>query len=252
MKNKTPLTRRILFISALTSMATIAQADEVDFSSNMVSGQYQKCLIVALKPYMNMLKNNLIWADKTLGNSDQFSDSYPEEVPTLNINTSQDRYIQSISGMKVTTDSSASDDRSRDGYTAFYYEIKFEDLKSNEIGIGNPCSILSNHHVTLYPHYLNWSPENATNERKEVLLNGPAVFYMNTDIPGFSLQGDNNDGWNVETPNGGECMLDNSNIAMHNAFGIISTFNIGEAHDSMSDMLDPTVCAQSITNKDNS
>jgi hypothetical protein len=247
MNQKLKITRNLLLLTVLAS--SFAQADEIDFSSNMVSGQYQKCLIVALKPYMSMLKNNLIWADKTLGNSDASPNSSPEEVKTLNINTSQDRYIQSITGMKVTTDSNAANNNSKDGYTAFYYEIKFEDLKSSNIGKGNPCGILSNYHITLYPHYLNWSAQNAKADRKNVLLNGPAVFYMNTDIPGFSLQGEDNNGWNVEKAQGGACMLDNSNIALHNAFGIISTFNIGKSHNSKSDQLDPTVCAKSVINK---
>jgi hypothetical protein len=240
---------KILLATTLCCYSTLTQAADVDFSSNLVSGQYQKCIVTALKPYMNMLKNNLLWADRTLGDLGDNASSSPEAEPILDLNTSQDRYIKSIKGMKVSTDVKANNNNSNDGYTSYYYEIKFDDMADMKAANGTPCIVLSNHSYSIYPHYLNWSKENGKLANRSVLLNGPVTFYMNTDTPAFSLQGKNNNGYNGPKAKNGVCMLDNANTALHNAFSIAATFNIGQRHAEGDDTLDPNECFASVVSR---
>ncbi len=244
-----PKSYKIALIATLSCCATISLADEADFSSNLVTGQYQKCMVTALKPYMNMLKNNILWADRTLGDLGEKATSSPKSEPMLDLNTTQDRYIKSIKGMKVSTDTEANNGNSNDGYTSYYYEIKFEDMRTDKNASGNPCIVLANHSISLYPHYLNWSKNNAKWQNRGVLLNGPAIFYINTDVPGFSLQGENNNGWNGPEAKNGVCMIDNASTALHNSFGIAATFNVGKNHQSGKDTLDPNECFASVVSK---
>ena len=237
---------KIAIIATVSCFTSVSIANEADFSSNLVTGQYQKCMVTALKPYMSMLKNNILWADRTLEELGEQSTSTPTPEPMLDLNTSQDKYIKSIKGMKVSTDTSAKNSNSNDGYTSYYYEIKFEDTTKS--ASGNPCLVLANHSVTLYPHYLNWSKDNAKWQNRGRLLNGPAIFYMNTDVPGFALQGENNSGYGKKA-NNGVCMLDNASTALHNSFGIVATFNVGQKHNTGEETLDPNECFASVVSK---